>query len=99
MSLGEYYDSRKSVDFTKKKTSGSKTFADEFNDDFTLTDSDADDDSSEEEKKSDSSMKGLVTKRQRFKSVSQVSVPSIRKRRLSYSKTTEELFLATFPVH
>ena len=101
MCIGEYYDSRKSVDLSRgkeeKRNSGGKTFKEEFNDNLTLTDSDADEES-EEEKDLRGNSKGYFKKRQRFRSVSTQKDVSLRKRRLSFSDTLEELFIATFPV-
>ena len=100
--LDQYYDSRKSfnqesnkiTDKVANESNGQiKTFADEFNENLNLTDSEED----SEENKNFKLIKSSHKKRERFKSEI-VDWEPMNKRRLSYSKDIEELFIATFPV-
>jgi len=100
--VGEYYDSRRSKDFTKKSISQHKTFADEFDNNLDLTvssiDEESEEEKEEEEEGEEQEEEKTHHKRERFKSVFIHNPPTIRKRKLSYGDTCEELFVATFPV-
>ena len=92
----EYYEPRTSMVVKNKDVknpeSPKKTFASEFN--LSLSDSETDSDEPKEEIN-----KNSAYNRPRIRSIHHTNHLMNRKRRLSYSGISEELFIATFPIH